>query len=479
MNIRLYLTILLARYKLILSIFLVIVASVTALSLVMPKTYTATAMVLLDVKTADQVAGGSLGSVLPPQVLQSYMATQIEIISSERTALKVVKALKLEQDMAARQGWMKHTGGATAFDGWLAAGVLSGLKVAPSGESNIIAITYASSQPKQSAQLANAIAEAYIRTDLELKLQPARQSAEFFDARTKAFRDQLEQAQAKLASFQKENGIVASGQVDLEMTKLTDLSTRLATMQAAVYESASRRQSGSGSPENLAEAAADPVIQGLRADLARQESQFRQISGRYGVNHPEYIRARIDIDSTRERIRQEAARVARTLEANVTANQRQEGSLRGALETQKARVLKLNEQRLELAVLQRDVESAQRAYDAILQRQAQTSLESKSEQTNLRLIAPAVEPFRPSKPNIPFNIALAVFLGMGLGVAAALALEILDSRVRDVDDFAGKLGLPVLGVVGGAPDTPFQPLLTGPTRLVSRLRLLRAKGETP
>jgi uncharacterized protein involved in exopolysaccharide biosynthesis len=225
----------------------------------------------------------------------------------------------------------------------------------------------------------------------------------------------------------------------------------------------------------MPEAMQDPVIQGLRTELARQETLFGQIRARYGVNHPDYIKAKSDIDSTRNQIRQEATRIAQSLDSTAVSNQRREASIREALENQKSRVLKLNEQRMELAVLQRDVESAQRAYDAIMQRLAQTSLESQSDQTNLRILAHAVEPFKPSSPNIRLNVALSVFLGLGLGIAAALILEALDSKVRDIDDFARQLDLPVLGVIGGTSThtTLLTPLLSGPARLISRLRLLK------
>jgi len=110
-------------------------------------------------------------------------------------------------------------------------------------------------------------------------------------------------------------------------------------------------------------------------------------------------------------------------------------------------VMSIKNQRDELAVLQREVENAQRAYDAVAQRLTQTSLESQTQQTNVVVLTPAVEPIEPSSPKLLLNSLLAVFLGTLLGVGCALLLETLSRRVRSAEDLAQALGLPVLGVL--------------------------------
>ena len=52
------------------------------------------------------------------------------------------------------------------------------------------------------------------------------------------------------------------------------------------------------------------------------------------------------------------------------------------------------------AVLLREVESAQRVYDAAMGRMTQTRLESQTTQTNVAVINEAVEPIDPSFPKL-------------------------------------------------------------------------------
>ena len=103
----------------------------------------------------------------------------------------------------------------------------------------------------------------------------------------------------------------------------------------------------------------------------------------------------------------------------------------------------------EAAVLLRDVEHAQRAYDGVMARLTQMSLESQITQTNASVLAPAVEPSRHSSPKLSFNLAIGALVGVLLGIAGALLRESTDRRIRTLEDVARDVGLPVLGTMIG------------------------------
>jgi capsular polysaccharide biosynthesis protein len=101
----------------------------------------------------------------------------------------------------------------------------------------------------------------------------------------------------------------------------------------------------------------------------------------------------------------------------------------------------------QLAVLQRDVDAAQTAYDAVNKRYAQSALESQANQTNASVLTPAFPPIRPSSPDRIRIMLVALVLGIALGCGVAIGLEMLDRRVRSVDDVMEMLQLPVLGAI--------------------------------
>ena len=100
-----------------------------------------------------------------------------------------------------------------------------------------------------------------------------------------------------------------------------------------------------------------------------------------------------------------------------------------------------------MAVLLREVESAQRIYDNALLRYGQTSLESQSGQTEISVLNPATPPLKHSSPKILINIVLSLFLGGLLAVGCAIAVEMLDRRVRSADDLAQLMTIPVLAAL--------------------------------
>ncbi|MCB1937671.1 MAG: chain length determinant protein EpsF [Rhodocyclaceae bacterium] len=440
-----FLLILRARLGVVLGTLAVVVGTALAVSLLLPKQYTAETALVVDAKAADPLMGG----MLPAQMIPGYMATQVDIISSNRVAQRVVSLLKMDQAPVIRAQWQDETDGEGSIQVWLAELLKKKLDVQPSRESNVITLAYDGADPSFAAAVANAWAQAYIDVSLELKVEPARQYAKWFDGQNATLRTDLEASQKKLSDYQQERGIVATDErLDVETARLAELSTQLSMVQAQKVDSRSR-QAQSGRADSMPEVMQNSLIQSLKADLTRQEGVREQMAGRLGKNHPEIARIEADIANLRERIASETRRVVNSLGTANRVNTQRESEIRDALAAQKERVLALKAERDQIAVLQRDVENAQRAYDLVTQRLAQTNLESQTQQTNVVVLTPATAPLEPSSPKILLNVALAIFLGGLLGVGAALMLELMDQRVRGEEDLQQVDGVPVIGLIPG------------------------------
>ncbi|MEO6563674.1 MAG: GNVR domain-containing protein, partial [Nitrosospira sp.] len=124
-----------------------------------------------------------------------------------------------------------------------------------------------------------------------------------------------------------------------------------------------------------------------------------------------------------------------------------EKELLEAMERQKKRVLELNRERDQISVLQRDVEAAQRTFEGVSQRSAQTRLESLSVQTNIATLNPASIPTKHSKPRTLLNVLISIFLGTLLGVGIALIVELRNRRVRSLEDLVEIIDIPVLATI--------------------------------
>lgn len=436
-----FLLIMRARYRVAAMIFLVVVLAALAVSLLLPKTYTAQASVLVDIRSQDPVAGAVVPSLAP-----TYMATQVDIIGGERVAQRVVKMLKLDEAPETKTEWMDATAGRGTIDSWLIESLRSKVEVRPARESNVINITYKGDDPQHVADVANAFAQAYLDTTLALKTEPARLYSLWFDDQTKASRAKLEEAQARLSNYQQKAGIVSSDErVDYETAKLSEISSQLTAVQGEATDSQSKRN---GRGDTVAEVMQSPLINGLKADVARMEAKVEEAKINLGVNHPQRQRAESELASLRSRLASETRRISSSIETTYQVNRDRARELQGAVSAQKARVMMLNKDRDELNVYRRDVEAAQRAYETVSQSASQTRLQSLSNQTNVVRLSTAAPPLLPSSPKIRINLLIAAFAGTLLGVACALLLELTNRRVRSTHDLSQMLDLPVLGSIG-------------------------------
>lgn len=436
-----FFSILKARWLVALLVLAVVVAGALGVSLILPKKYTASGSVLVDVRLPDPVAGTMMAG-------PGYMSTQVDVIASERVARRAIRSLGLQDNEALRGDWLETTKGVGDFESWLAERLLQPLEVKPSRESNVITIEYSAADGRFAAALANAFMQAYIDTTVELRVEPAKRYNTFFDDRAKQLRDALEAAQTQLSNFQKDKGIVVTeGRLDLENSRLAELSSQLVMLQAVAAESGSRQVQAGTRPEQMPEVLGNSVVATLSADLAREEIRLKELMSRLGDSHPQVVEQRVRLAELKSRIDAATARASGSVNVNANVNQSRVAQVRAALDAQRTKVVGLKSVRDEAAVLQRDVENAQRAYDSMLSRVTQTNVESQNTQTNVSVLKRAAPPPFPSSPNIRRNSLVAVFLGTLLAVGFAMLLELIDRRLRTASDVITELKQPLLIVL--------------------------------
>lgn len=441
-----FLAILRARKVLFMIVLLAVVIPAVVVSFLLPKKYTATASVVVDVKP-DPLAAVAFQSMTTPAV----MATQIDILQSDRVARRVVRGLRLTETPQIREQWQDETQGKGDIETWLIERFQKELDVKPSRESSVINVSYRAADPRFAAAMANAFVQAYIDTAVELRVDPAKQYSTFFDARAKEAREALEKAQGRLSAFQRENGVVMTDErMDIENQRLNELSTQLVMLQSLSAEANSRQaQATAGSADKMQEITSNPVVAQLRADLSRQEARLQEISARLGDNNPQVVELKANINELRQRLDAEVKRLSAGVGISGNISRQREAQTRAELEAQRAKVLKMKQVRDEGALILRDVENAQRNYDTIMQRLSMTSIESQATSSNSSVLSAAVPPLEHSFPKIFLNSVLASLVGLLLATGLALAAELRDRRVRGAADIESLLGLPVIGLLPG------------------------------
>jgi chain length determinant protein EpsF len=439
-----FLRVVIARWWVVLAIFIAMVGTTALVTRLLPKQYTAATRVVIEPKLTDM-----LGGINPTAgaLAQTLMATQVDVINSERVARRVVRNMGFANSPAAEKQWREATNGGTGtVEDFFANSLLKHLDVKPARESAVVSIAFTGTDPTFSAEVANGFANAYIETSIELRKQPAEQSAKWFDEQLIPLRDKVEQAQAKLSAFQQKNGITASDErTDIESARLYELSQQVGIAQSQSLEAKARATQSKPSSNSVSDVSNSPVVQNLRAEVVRAEARFEEAAQGYGPNHPTLLRAKTEFETLKQRLEVELRNSIGTVGAQSRVAQQREGDMRQALAQQKERVLASKQQRDEAAMLMREVEGAQRVYDASLQRLAQNRLEAQTNQSNAFVLTPASVPGEASSPKTGLYISLSAVLGVLLGLAVAVLMEVLDQRVRCAADVESALRIPCLG----------------------------------
>jgi chain length determinant protein EpsF len=418
-------------------VFILVVAVGGAYTWVTPKTYQASTDLLVDSR-ADPIAGAIVTG-------NNYIATQIAILQSERVAIGVVKRLRIADTPGLVDQWNKSTQGKIPLENYYATILRKGLLAEPLSGSNVIRLTYEGVDPKFVSAVVNTYAQAYLDLTVDLRVEPVRQYADWFDDRLKSLRGNVESAQAKLSEFQRQNGIVSNDQrADVESQRLDALMAQLVAIQGENMAISSRQKTSGG--EMSPDAQASPVVQGLRSELNKAENKLTELSVNLGPNHPQRVQLEGQIAELKQQLTQEIGRISGSTGVAKTTAGLREGELRSVIAVQKERVLSLRAQRDHLAVLSQDVEAAKRIYDSVLQRSNQLNLEKQTDQANVSILSPAVEPTSPAKPSIPKYLAGTVLGAVAAALAAALGLEMLNRKVRLVQDIMLD-DVPILGVI--------------------------------
>ena len=461
-----------SRFLLILTIFAVTVAAAIVGSLMISKRYSSTTELHVDVRSIDPVTGAAVFSQQTPQ---QYLATQIDILKSERVLQRVIASLGLESDPTIQAEWAAASGGIGQIRDWLGTMLLKNMDAVASLDGSTIKVTYESKDPNQATDIANAFAQAYLQTTVDLKAEPAKEASKWFTAEAEVARKELAEAQARLSKFQRESGIISNDErFDVENQRLNELSTQLVNAQGEAADARSRLDSVKRRGRDaMPEVVSNALIQTLKSEVSRAEGRVGQLASRLGPNNPELLSAQSELQSLRSRLNQEISQVGNSIEQGANITLQRETQLRRQLDEQRTKVQKLRQERDQMAPLLRDVESAQKALDQLIQRSQDTRVTSRAALTNVTVLSKASVPTEPSRPKPVLNIAIGAFLGLLLGVLASLALELLQRPLRTPDDLLQVSGVPVLAVLPPSGSTRSQRLIggTGPTMHPPSLRL--------
>lgn len=415
--------------------------------------YRATATLELNPSTR-RVVQMSDSQVDPTMYDSDFLALQIGLLKSRSLAERVARKLNLGQNETFLGFKPDKNANAAAV------GTLMGNFSATGTQSDrIVQLSYVHPNPGIAAQVVNTFAQEAVEANFERQYEGTARSRAFLQRQLEATRDKLERSERELIAYARAANIVNivseegatnadSAGGTLVASNLLALNQQLAEAQNARI-TAQQRAAQAGASANSA-AVADPTVQLLQQQQAQLQAEYQQKLSRYLPDHPEMTSLQARIQGLQREIGQARGRatssVVGSLQAEATAARNREAQLQGKINQLQGQLLNLNDRGVKYTILRRAVEANRTLYNALLAKLGEENTAGTSS-SNVAPIDIAETPGAPFAPNIPRALILALLGGLGLGVAAALALERWRDTINTPEDVRLGLRLSVLGVV--------------------------------
>lgn len=462
-----YWEIILKRRWLVLTCALVVFTTVAIGTLKEKPIYEGKVLLEIDPEPPSVVNFKEVVSVGQGGDFESYQDTQFKIIESRTLAERVVKDLKLYENpefIRDRYLFGLVEGTVPPLPRNIALGppdpstpifrnAVSYFKTAvgvdPVRRSNLVDITFDSTDRRIAAQVANKLADDYILHNLDLKYEDTTKASAWLKDRLSDMKIKVEKADDTLAQYARENGIV------FITDKQTLVNANLGQIQGQMLAAKSDRlgkealydQVQSGHIETLPGIIDSSLIQSLMQRKADLERTYDEMSVNFKPDYPKVLQVKKQMDAIDKQIEQQKKTTAKSIIDNYTTALGHEKKLEEALDDAKNQVNDLAEKTIQYNILKREADSNHELFDGLLQRMKEANISAGLSASNIRVVDPADIPQGYVKPRVSLNLAVGLLLGLGLGIGLAFFQEYLDKTLKTPDDVERLLRLPALGVL--------------------------------
>ncbi|SHF23063.1 capsular exopolysaccharide family [Microbulbifer donghaiensis] len=332
--------------------------------------------------------------------------------------------------------------------------IKSNLKVENISNTQLITVGYESGSPELSATVANAVASAYMDRLQNTENEIQNRANSWLSEKLANLRETLEGSEAKLFEFrQRENLVDMEGVRGLAAKELTDATAHLMEARRDLQRVANTREqihSNINNPDVLGAMPAfqaSTVIQGIKKQEAEARLKASELALRYGPKHPKMVAAKSELQAVTQGLNSELKQLVTGIDGEYQVALANEGAAEREFEKSKAEYQRVTEKDAQHEELQRQVEINRGLYNTFLTRLKETNQTSGLNSDLARIADPAVVPRDPIERKVKLIVALAIVLGLGVGVLIVLFIEFVYDGVKSSEDVDRGLGQNLFGVV--------------------------------
>ena len=421
--------------------------------LVVRSTYTAQATVIIDTRKIQAYQGQSLFNEVP--IDSPAVESQLELIKSDNIARSVLRSLKLANDPEfARYGGgltgnmlyymyeLFETGDSSsdaAIDRRALKEFTSNLSARRIGTTYVIEIAYRSAKPERAAQIANAVAEAYITDQLDAKYQSARRAGNWLSERIQELRNQSTTAEQSIVEFKSKNNIVDAGGRSISEQQVAELNSQILAARTQTAEARARLDrieqimKSDVRDATVTDTLRSEVVSKLRSQYLEIANREADLSARYGRAHLAAVNLRNQMREIGRSISSELGRLAETYKSDYEIARQREDEMQQSLDSAVSKSQVTGQAQVQLKELESNSQTYRSLYENFLQRYTESIQQQSFPITEARVVSTADTPSKRSSPKTILVIAVAIGGGLMLGLGLAIMRDLADRVIRTSD----------------------------------------------
>ena len=457
-----YLRIVLLYRYLIVLVFSVVVVATVFYTARQDKIYSASARILLE----DQKGNTDLMFLATPGIGKNSLNNQIELIRSKPIMTLAWDIMKKYPD------WDTFPANVSGNP----AASLMRLKVESKRETDILTISYESTNQTEAMAAVNSIAEAIQQQNTQYARLEFTTIREFLETQLDAISRRLQSSENDLREFKNLNKLTElseeTQQLIIQSSDLEALYEESLTDQAVKAKSLDmlnrqlrEQDSLLVDVDNILKA---PYITELRKQIVETQALVTKLvtKNEYPLDHPQILLLKREMENAKATLDLEVRKLvsisvnndplttrsellAKIIQANLElemARAKVDG-LEQTKEMYDQRIIAIPNTELELARLTRNMMLDEKIHGIMMEKYEDAKVAEQAKVGNVRIIDFAERPTIPIKPRVSMNILVGIILGLGLGIGVAFIVHSLDTKLRTLEDMETYVRLPIVGTI--------------------------------
>jgi len=357
---------------------------------------------------------------------------------------------------------------------------LSSLKVEPKVGTRLVDVSFSSPDPALAAEIVNSHVRFFIELILKLRQQAGSSAREFLASQLSDIRERVEKAEAALNAYRNQMGIVSFGVDDEAKNRIAEERMLELTREMTAAEDerigaeAQMELVKEGNYDSLPGVISNSMIESIKPEVGRLEAAYAALASEFGPEYPKMKAARAQLLEARKRLSQATSTVAVAVQRNYKAAMAREQGLREQVDTEKQRILALNDLSLKDAVLAREVQTNRELYQNVLKRMQEIGVSGAAPVSNISIVEDAITPNYPSTPKKPKYLAISGLASVLFALTLVFFIDQLDNGLETAEEAESYLNLPTIAVVPNFERPSARRLIagSGPMQIAAMLSIL-------